>query len=228
MVCNAGHVTTFRRAHSPEQREVRRSAILETTAQMLDEMPAAEISLNELSRRVGMAKSNVLRYFESREAVLLELSTTANTEWLDEFERALAATIAPGDPPSVRADQLARTAAMSLAAHPVLCDLISEQAGVLEHNISTEAVLDYKKVSVANFERLSGLVKRHLPELDATGASRFAALASMLAASVWTHSHPPPAVVAAYEAEPSLAPYRLEFVAALTDALKIVLAGLLV
>ena len=30
-------------------------------------MPVAELSLNELSRRVGLAKSNVLRYFESRE-----------------------------------------------------------------------------------------------------------------------------------------------------------------
>jgi hypothetical protein len=42
-------------------------------AAMLREMPVAELSLNELSRRVGLAKSNVLRYFETREAVLLEL-----------------------------------------------------------------------------------------------------------------------------------------------------------
>jgi AcrR family transcriptional regulator len=221
-------VTTFQRAHSPEQREVRRAAILNAAAAMLDEMPAAAISLNELSRRVGMAKSNVLRYFESREAVLLELSTAATTGWLDDFEQTLDATLAPGGPPSTRADQLAATVAASLAEHPVLCDLISEQTGVLEHNISTEAVLRYKKVSVANYERLSGLAERHLPELGTKGARKFAALATMLAASVWTHSHPPPAVVAAYEAEPSLAPYRLEFTAALTDSLKIVLAGLLV
>jgi hypothetical protein len=67
----------------------------------------------------------------------------------------------------------------------------------------------------------------HLPELGTERARTFAALATMLAASVWTHSHPPPAVVAAYEAEPSLAPYRMEFTTALTDALKIVLTGLL-
>ncbi|MEU6392218.1 hypothetical protein [Streptomyces sp. NPDC046939] len=34
-------------------------------------MPVAKVSLNGLSRRVGLAKSNVLRYFESREAILL-------------------------------------------------------------------------------------------------------------------------------------------------------------
>ena len=68
---------TFQRARSEEQRAIRRQAILDTAAAMLDEMPVAEVSLNELSRRVGLAKSNVLRYFESREAVLLELPTTS-------------------------------------------------------------------------------------------------------------------------------------------------------
>ena len=49
---------------------------------MLAEMPVAEVTLNELSRRAGLAKSNVLRYFESREAVLLELLDSAwRTGW---------------------------------------------------------------------------------------------------------------------------------------------------
>jgi len=60
-------------------------AILDTAAAMLLEMPVAEVSLNELSRRVGLAKSNVLRYFESREAVLLELLDRASKQWLDEL-----------------------------------------------------------------------------------------------------------------------------------------------
>lgn len=64
---------TFQRARTEEQREIRRRAILDMASAMLDEMPVAAVTLNELSRRVGLAKPNVLRYFESREAVLLEL-----------------------------------------------------------------------------------------------------------------------------------------------------------
>ncbi|HEY4701584.1 MAG TPA: helix-turn-helix domain-containing protein, partial [Streptosporangiaceae bacterium] len=71
-------MTLFQRARSAEQREVRRRAILDTAAAMLAEMTVAEVTLNELSRRVGLAKSNVLRYFESREAVLLDL---LGSEW---------------------------------------------------------------------------------------------------------------------------------------------------
>src|SRR4051812_50004066 len=68
---------------------------------MLAEMPVAALSLNELSRRVGLAKSNVLRYFESREAVLLELLDAAWREWLVALEDALPAgkTAGPGAHP---------------------------------------------------------------------------------------------------------------------------------
>ena len=61
----------FQRARSEEQREARRQAILGAAAAMLAEMPVAEVTLNELSRRAGLAKSNVLRYFETREEVFL-------------------------------------------------------------------------------------------------------------------------------------------------------------
>src|SRR3954452_5455903 len=73
---------TFQRARSEEQRAARRQAILHTAEAMLAEMPVAALGLNELIGRVGLAKSNVLRYFESREAVLLELLDAAWREWL--------------------------------------------------------------------------------------------------------------------------------------------------
>ncbi len=81
---------TFKRARSDEQRELRRQAILRVAADMVAVMPVADISLNELSRRVGLAKSNVLRYFESREAVLLDLLDSAWRAWLDRLDAALA------------------------------------------------------------------------------------------------------------------------------------------
>ena len=85
-VAYADRVMSFVRAHSPEQREVRRATILDTARAMLDEMPVAEVTLNGLSRKSCMAKSNVLRYFESREAVLLELCVEALAEWVIDLE----------------------------------------------------------------------------------------------------------------------------------------------
>jgi AcrR family transcriptional regulator len=218
---------SFVRAHSPEQREVRRTTILDTARAMLDEMPVADITLNGLSRKSCMAKSNVLRYFESREAVLLELCIEALTEWVIDLEAKLSGAVSPADPASTRAEHVAAVITASLAERPVLCDLMSSQATVLEHNVSEATVLQYKRASIANVSRLAELVARHLPELGAADAATFTKLAALMATSVWTHSRVPQAVVAAYEADPSLQPYRLDFESTLREALEIILAGLL-
>src|SRR6201992_3097010 len=128
-------MTVFQRARTTEQRAVRRRGILDTAAAMRAEMPVAEVTLNELSRRVGLAKSNVLRYFESREAVLLELLDARTGEWLEYLARDLRPAVDPAATPRARGDQLAAALATSLAERPVLCDLASAQAAVLEHNI---------------------------------------------------------------------------------------------
>src|SRR4051812_49745717 len=97
---------------------------------MLAEMPVAALSLNELSRRVGLAKSNVLRYFESREAVLLELLDAAWREWLVALEDALPAgdTAVPAPHPI---GQGAGRLAPTPVGPPVVCRLGRASAGGL-------------------------------------------------------------------------------------------------
>ena len=97
-------MAVFQRARSEEQREARRQAILGAAAAMLAEMPVAEVTLNELSRRAGLAKSNVLRYFESREAVLLELLDAAWQDWLTRLDHDLARAVDRAAPAAERID----------------------------------------------------------------------------------------------------------------------------
>jgi hypothetical protein len=59
------------------------------------------------------------------------------------------------------------------------------------------------------------------------GASRFIAAASMLAGAIWTHARPAPAILAAYEADPTLTTLRMEFEPALRDAVGTLLTGVL-
>ncbi|GAA1684423.1 TetR/AcrR family transcriptional regulator [Streptomyces yatensis] len=207
---------TFQRARSEEQREIRRRAILDTAAAMLDEMPVAEVSLNELSRRVGLAKSNVLRYFESREAVLLELLDVFLESWLAELADELAAGIEANAAPEVRAGQLAEVFSRSLAGRTVLCDLFGAQGGVLEHNVSVEVVKGHKRSSLARLEAMSELVRRHLPELG-EDAELFCLMSLVSAGALSAYIPPPPSVLAAYADEPALGVLHME----LRDALRI-------
>jgi AcrR family transcriptional regulator len=220
-------MTTFQRARSEEQREVRRRAILDTAAAMLAEMPVTEVTLNELSRRVGLAKSNVLRYFESREAVLLELLDSAWQEWLAALEADLGAAVDATAPPDRRGDQLAAALAASLAGRPVLCDLLSAQAAVLERNVSTQVAAAYKRAALADVSRLGRLIHRHLGELGEPDAERLAAGAVLVAGALWAHAQPSAAVLAAYEADPALAVMRTDFTATLREVLEVLVAGLL-
>jgi AcrR family transcriptional regulator len=220
-------VTTFQRARSEEQREVRRRAILDAAAAMLAEMPVAQVTLNELSRRVGLAKSNVLRYFESREAVLLELLDSAWQEWLTGLGTDLDGTIDAAAPPAERGDQLAAALAASLAARPVLCDLLSAQAAVLERNVSPQVAVTYKRAALADVTRLARLIHSYLGELGDHGTERLAAVAILVAGALWAHAQPSAAVLAAYEADPALAVMRTDFTATMREVLEVLIAGLL-
>ncbi|MGW9136718.1 TetR family transcriptional regulator [Streptomyces sp. NPDC055681] len=215
----------FQRARSEEQREQRRTAILETAAEMLAQMPVAEVSLNELSRRVGLAKSNVLRYFESREAVLLELLDAEMHGWLADLAEKSSAV--PAGPARERAAQLAGMIAATLQARPVLCDLLSAQAGVLERNVSTAVVLRHKRATLGIADEIAQIVTRALPELDADDALHVAAITILIAAASWPHSTPSEALRAAYEADPAIGKLLMSFDHVVTTSLTLTLTGLL-
>jgi len=220
-------MTSFKRARSEEQRAERRRVILETAGAMLGEMSVAQLSLNELSRRVGLAKSNVLNYFESREAVLLEILDAATLEWLGQLEGALAAAVDPAVEPFKRGDQVAATVAKTLSVRPVLCDLVSAQAAVLEHNVSPDVAAKYKRTSIANVGEFRRLILARLPELGERDAMRFAGAAVMVTGAVWSHARPSAAMLVVYERDPAMAAFRLDFAAVLRETLEVLISGLL-
>lgn len=218
---------TFQRARTEEQREIRRRAILDTASAMLDEMPVAALTLNELSRRVGLAKPNVLRYFESREAVLLELLDHYLVEWLTGLAGDLAKGVGESLPLGERASAVAGILSRSLSDRPALCELFSAQGGVLEHNVSVEVITRYKRASTHRLATLTGLVGKHLPELGDDNAELCGAQALLTAAALSAYRVPPPTLLAAYEAEPELARLKLDPAAYLRRAVTATLFGLL-
>ncbi|PSS42943.1 TetR family transcriptional regulator [Arthrobacter woluwensis] len=219
-------MTSFQRARTDEQREVRRRVILEAAVQMLQEMPVSSLSLNELSKRVGLARSNVLRYFESREAILLELLGAAASRWLALRIDELPGRIDPGWDLRRRQEVVATDLAAAFDADAMLCELLSAQAGVLEHNVSTEAAIRYRRAVMANVEGLGSLLCDVIPELEVPVATQAAATMVVLAGAIWTHTHPGEAMLAAYAAEPALGVFQ-NFPEELGRAFLIVLRGAL-
>ncbi|WP_433200846.1 TetR/AcrR family transcriptional regulator [Dactylosporangium sp. CS-047395] len=217
---------TFQRARTDEQRDIRRQAILDTVSSMLDEMPVAAVTLNELSRRAGLAKPNVLRYFESREAILLELLDRFLQDWLADLAGELAAGVGEALPLAGRASAVAEILSRSLSGRTTLCELFGAQYSVLEHNVSVEVVARYKRASLGRLTTMAALLQRYLPELGEQ-AVLFSLQTMATAGAVSAYSTPPPSLQAAYAAEPDLARFHLEPDAYLRLAVTATLLGVL-
>ncbi|MET9628663.1 TetR family transcriptional regulator [Lentzea sp. NPDC006480] len=207
----------FQRARTDEQRTERRRQILDAAAAMLTEMPVAQLSLSALSRRVCLAKANVLRYFDSREAVLLELLEAEMADWVAELERA--------ETPS-SGDRLAELLASTLTSRPVLCDLASAQAAVLEHNISAETATRHKYAAKQSLEELVRVVTAHVPELG-QDAVIFVQIVMLTAIAAWPCSRPSEAILSAFAADPELAALHIDFTDTVRRTAEVTVSGLL-
>src|SRR5256885_7096701 len=190
---------------------------------MLAELPVTEISLRELSKRVGLAKSNVLRYFESREAVFLELLDVASRDWLAGLAGELSRDTKEFASPR---DAVGAALAASLARRPLLCELISVTAGVLERNISLDVARRFKLATADASGILAGLVRERVPGLSEEGSLQFAAVAVIMVAGLWPFANPTEQVRAAVE-ELGLEVPHLAFEDTLRQAFTTYLTGLL-
>jgi AcrR family transcriptional regulator len=187
---------TFQRARRPEQMAARRSAIITSAREMLVEKNVADISLRELSDRIGLAKSNVLRYFDSREAIFLEVLDEEFQAWLADLEARL------GRPRARKANyaneiRVATAVADSLTDRQLLCGLIGSMAGVLERNISFGFARDFKARAMGRIAELAQLVARQLRWLPHEFIEFFAEGALTLAAGMYPFSVPTEPVRAA-------------------------------
>jgi AcrR family transcriptional regulator len=206
----------FTRARKPEEKESRRAHVLATARAMLTSgTPLQELGLNELARRAKMTKSNLYRYFESREHVLLEL---LRDEWFAWYAQMTATWQAPEKKASALR-HLTDHVCHTLAAHPLLCELTSALPSVLERNLSEEAILAFKLESLSFFARAEAFIREHLPNLPAGTGLQLMNDGVSLITGLWPHAHPAPAVARAIAKEPRLCVFKHDFRAELSRLL---------
>ena len=178
---------SFQRAREPAQKAQRTRALVAAATRLLARHGVAAVTLSEIARTAGVVKSNVYRYFESREHILLEILLSEQTVWLDELERALAPIAGRAD-----VDGVARAIAATIARRPVACELMSVMANVLEHNLSADAVLDVKLRTLALSERAGAALRAALPALTDDDVAALLRYLHALVAGLWPMAHPAP------------------------------------
>ena len=189
---------TFQRARRPEHKRQRYDAILAAARELATREGVRAVTLSDIAGAVRMHKSALLRYFETREEIFLRVAQADFEDWAE----AMTAALAPLEPGSVA--EVSAAFARTLAERPLLCDVLTHAPLNLERNVSMDAAREYKLAAHAATAGIATEARRVLPDLSVDDALELVAATSMLAASLWQVTHPPPLLADLYEREPSL------------------------
>ncbi|MEV6158309.1 TetR family transcriptional regulator [Nonomuraea sp. NPDC052129] len=207
----------FLRARRPEHKQQRREAILAAARELALRSGVRTVSLRAVAAAVGLAKSNVVRYFGTREEIYLELAAEEWQGWKEAVTERLRSAAGPGDV----VDALAET----LEARPLMCDLLGYAAASLEHNVSLEAARAFKMVLLGVGADVGAEVARATELTEGEGLELVGA-ATGLAGFLYPMAHPPPVLAELYAQEPGIAAGRPPFLPTLKRAIAAFLAGL--
>ncbi|MGR6914149.1 TetR family transcriptional regulator [[Actinomadura] parvosata] len=209
--------SAFLRARRPEHKQQRREAILAAARELARTSGVRNVSLGAVAEAVGLAKSNIVRYFGTREEIYLELLVDEWHQWGEAVAERLRTVASTAEAMTALAE--------TIADRPLFCDLLGHASTSLEHNVSVpaarafkHAVLDQVRAMGAELARATDLTEREGAEL--VGA------ASGLAGMLYPAANPPPALAQVYAEDPELAATCPVLLPTLLRALSALAAGL--
>lgn len=174
----------FQRARQPEQKTARRESLIAAATDLFDEKGPTGAGLNAIAARAGFTKSNVYRYFESREEVLLTLLLQEQEVFVTSLITRLD-SLTPGFVGAVAA-----TVSAEVLARPRYCQLISMLSNVLEQNVSEETLATYKRAINSQIEQIPAALVRALPSLSLADAQWLFRAVATLIAGMWPAAYP--------------------------------------
>ena len=189
----------FQRARSASAKQQRESAILDAAASLGSSRGIRQVTLTDIAEAVGMHKSALLRYFETREQIFLRLTADGWREW----SAGLRAELGRLETPSPAA--VAAAFAATLSARGMFCDLLAQAPLNLERNVSPEAVRTFKLTTLAEVDAIAATVRRLLPGLTDEASIDLIAAATSLSGAFWQMATPGPELADLYRSDPRLA-----------------------
>lgn len=210
---------SWERARKPEQKAVRRDAILTAARAHFSELDYEEISLNGIAREAGFSKPNVYRYFTTREEIFLAIFEEEQGQFVDALIARLK-RIRTKDP----VDAIARAWVEVALKHRVWLDLLPQLSTSMERNSSVEQIVEFKKVGYERFGRLIEAFHSVYPTIDQVGWASVAQCGYSLMAGLWPHANPGDNVVEAMQ-HPDVNQPLWDFAAIMQSGLSALIRG---
>ncbi len=216
---------TPQRARSAAAKQQRERAILDAARALGADRSVREVTLTDIAAAVGMHKSAMLRYFETREQIFLALTAEGWEDWSAALRARLSeftdvTEVADGDRGAIAA-----VLAQSLVARPFFCDLLAQAPLNLERNVSLESVYAFKTVVLGEVAAVAAELCRLL-EITERAAVDVIATATSMAGALLQMAAPGTRLRTLYETHPELAHALVDVEPQLTRILTALLNGM--
>ncbi|MFG1921016.1 TetR/AcrR family transcriptional regulator [Cryptosporangium sp. NPDC048952] len=225
----------MQRARSVEAKQQREQDILAAARDLATARGIRQVTLTDIADAVGMHKSALLRYFETREQIFLLLTAEGWRDWGPSLCARLAdlapqpvahrAAEAADDARAAMAERMAEVIADSLVGRPMFCDLLAQAPLNLERNVSLESVREFKLVTLEQVDAIVAEFRRLRPGLTEEQGVDLIATATSMAGALWQMATPGPETEALYRSDPKLGHAIVEVGPRLTRVLTAVLRG---
>jgi TetR/AcrR family transcriptional regulator len=205
------------RARSDEQIKLRITQILDSAALLFRDLDYDQVTMQRIARQSGFTRSNIYRYFTSRDEIFLTLFIDDIRQWTEDIDEVITS--------SIPREQFISLWLSILMRHQRLVELLPLLTTSLEKNASREV---YRKTKVAMNElimKVSDIVKRALPALDSDGLGTFIQANQMLIAGSWPASRRSPDQEAVLE-ELEMPHLKIDFLNFMKKSLNALLKGL--
>jgi AcrR family transcriptional regulator len=147
----------FERARRPKQVEQRREDLLSAALKLFKRDGLDQVSLNDIARETGVAKSNIYRYFDSREHIYLVILQRLATQ----FEQRIYARLNRLE----EHGNVSKVTAALVGAYldsPEYGELITVVNSVLERRLTPELVINFRAVFLERRKRLASALAKAL------------------------------------------------------------------
>lgn len=170
---------TWERARSKEQKEQRVTEIVDATARLYRRYSFEDISFALIAKEAGFTRSNLYKYFSSKEEIFLEFLKHDIILW----RKDLVKTCQRRKAWSV--ETFASVWVAMLSKHKRLLDLSSILHSFLEKNVCEQTLVDFKRRAIDELKVLSDLLCGMFPALSSEKAGEFLEL--QLAAAIGSY-----------------------------------------
>ena len=184
----------WERARKPEQKAMRREAILNAAKALFSQHEYEQISLNGIARQAGISKPNIYRYFATREEIFLAIFEEQWGSFLQSLMSRLKRIRAKDPVP-----QICRAWVQVALEHRTLLELLPHLMTSLEKNSSVEQIVQFKKKGFALMNDLVQALADAYPKLVVEQWGTVVQSGIALMAGLWPMTNPGENVNEAFE-----------------------------